>query len=165
MASQVFVSQRRAVRWTASATERIMFLLAVNNLLGRMKLSTGRLPEIKSGVPITNWPMPRPLPACPNLLIMPLRSRAWFPVFVTAFVVLSMQQNLLLHLNKQTGGFLFPVVKQHVLSFYFSYITNWNFIVQKERIIRKQAKVKTNGEEATSNGNAKVADTEFAYEE
>ena len=33
------------------ATERIIFLSAVNILLGRIKLSTGRLPEIKSCVP------------------------------------------------------------------------------------------------------------------
>jgi len=32
------------------ATERIIFLSAVNNLLGLIKLSTGRLPEIKSCV-------------------------------------------------------------------------------------------------------------------
>jgi hypothetical protein len=52
-------------------TDRTMFLSAVNILLGRIKLSTGRLPEIKSCVsykkgiittsPFTNLPMPHPV--------------------------------------------------------------------------------------------------------
>jgi len=42
IASRILFSQR------CPAVERIMFLSAVNILLGRMKLSTGRPPEIKS---------------------------------------------------------------------------------------------------------------------
>ena len=45
-ASRVFASQR------CPATERIIFLLAVNILFGRIKLSTGNSPEIKSEAPM-----------------------------------------------------------------------------------------------------------------
>jgi hypothetical protein len=44
-ALRIFLSLR------CPATERMMFLSVVNILLGRIKLSTGKLPEIKSCTP------------------------------------------------------------------------------------------------------------------
>ena len=127
-ASRILFSHRRP------AVERIMFLSAVNILLGRMKrsattnagrfLSPDKLLNGKGIIttsPFTNPPMLRPLPACPSLLTGRLHSTAWFPVSGRVSVALSMPQNQQLRPGKPPEGSLFPVIKQRVQSSNFSY--------------------------------------------
>jgi len=107
-AARILISDKRP------ATERIMFLSAVNILF-------------------TNWPMLHLLPACPNPLTKQPRSTSLFPVFAAAFVVLSMLQNQLHRPNKLTGEFLFLLTKQRDLQLYLSYTVNMPYFKEKNK--------------------------------
>jgi hypothetical protein len=102
--------------------------------------------------PFTNWPMPHPLPAYPNLLTVLLHSTAWSLVFVKAYGVLSILQNLLLRQYNLPEASQFPVIKQRDWSSCLPY---------KESIAWKLTKYQGSGTKARPNGNAKCHAQKF----